>query len=243
MIVSKEKTSSSHLPLLQKLQIYNKLNEELKKEFIEKSNIIIIQTGKNVSDEFALEHDYIYLLLEGTAFISCIENHGNKIILEMLKAGSVFGYLEEEESKENKDCHYIEPYPEKIITLCALKKQDFLSILSKNPSLALYIFSHLSKRMARLERKIEELNFLDLETRLLKELERLGQPINGTDNSTIIVKSQITHEKLAQLLGVVRETVSKTLVKLKKEGLIFYNRKNLFVYFLRRKETPITKIH
>lgn len=225
MIVTRSKTSFF---ILKNSNILKNFNDRLKEILALQSTLITLDTKKGLGDEFEIV-DKIYILAEGRAFLSCIKSDGRKIVLEDLEEGSIFGDLDFlGDNKYSNQAFFIEPFPKSAVKIYEFKKDEFLKILLENPNLVLEVLSVVSQRMSKLEKKIEELAFFSLKSRLLSELIRLAQP--EEEKGFLKIKYRITHEKLGQVIGAVRETVSKTLSELKNDGYIFYDKKkNLII--------------
>lgn len=229
------------LSLLKRLTLLEDLDHQIVEALASHSSIIELTFKKNIPDEFQLR-DKIYVVVEGDAFLSCIDRNGKKIIIDNLRIGSIFGDLNLlEEDQHSTNCLFVEPFPKSQAKFCVFNKREFLEILSRYPPLSIRILSNVSKRVSKLEQKIEELAFYSLETRLLIELAKLGQP-NPLADDQIKVKPKITHEKLAESTGSVRETVSRALSRLKRIGFVFYDRqKHLVVKLIKRKSRSSTE--
>lgn len=230
MIISRYQPS---LYILRNSDIFVRLEQDVFENLASRGNLLHFQAKRSADSEYELGNK-VYVLVEGKAFLSCIGSDGKKIILEELEEGSIFGDLDFFANEGGNECFFIEPFPKSSIKVYEFKKEVFLEFLLKNPALALKVLSAVSKRVERLESKIEEQTFLSLKTRLLAELVRLGQATGK--GKQVKVKYKITHEKLAEAVGAVRETVSKTLAELKREGLISYDRRKAIIVHLGRKK-------
>ncbi len=191
------------------------------RNFLEKQGTCFILQKKNGTPSEHIVGNGIHIIVEGKAFLSCISQDGKKIILDILEEGDVFGDLNffEKNIYSDRECLFIEPLSKTPLKIRKFKKEEFLNILAASPLLAQKVISALAKRLYDREKKIEALAFLDLKSRLLGELVKLGN--RQIDNENLIrVNSKITHEKLAEMTGAVRETVSKALAQLKRDGLI-----------------------
>ena len=197
---------------------------------LKRHKVLVLEHKINEAEEIQLKANSIYIIGEGELFLSCIGIDGKKIIIDHLREGSIFGDFDFDGLDEYEDGFlFIEPILKRKATVYVFDKRDFLEGFLENPYLTAQIFSNFSHQFVSLVEKIEALTFLNLKTRLIYELVRLGEP--DSENSDMIrINFKITHEKLAQSAGAVRETVSKALADLKKEGLIFYDsNKNLIV--------------
>ena len=73
---------------------------------------------------------------------------------------------------------------------------------------------------ARIENKLENPIFKDVNSKLAELLLRLGSEYGIDDSRGTLVALKITHQEMANLIGSTRETVSLTLSQFKRSGLI-----------------------
>lgn len=232
MILTKNETC---LYILKNAKSLKNIDDKTKEDLAKYGSLITIESKKSITDEIEMANK-VYLLAEGRIFLSYIENDGRKIILDDLDEGNFFGDLDFfSENRYKNESLFIEPFPKTTVKICEFRKEDFLSVLSQNPKISIHIISSLSHRVFKSEKKIEELALYNLKAKILSELIELGESSNQTE-SKVKLNFKISHEKLAQTIGAVRETVSKSLSELKKEGFVLYdNKRNLVINFVRRK--------
>lgn len=171
--------------------------------------------------EDAVENVYILKEGEVTLYKSV---DGKKIILDVLKPGAVFGNIGFD--PDSGESHFAEVTQKAFI--CTLPTDFFLQILQKRPDIALQALKVLSKRVSQYEMQIRTLSALQAKDRILATVHLL----NSKEDSSIlppILRShtKITHEKLGNMTGLTRETVTKQLSELEKEGMISVERKDI----------------
>jgi CRP/FNR family cyclic AMP-dependent transcriptional regulator len=71
-----------------------------------------------------------------------------------------------------------------------------------------------------LERKIEDLVFKDVNSKLAELLLKLAKSHGVEDERGTLVAMKMTHQEMANLIGSTRETVSLTLSQFKRKKLI-----------------------
>lgn len=227
--------------LLKNVALFQNIDDKTVNLFARLGQILTL-TSKKGDDEFPFQKN-IYLVIKGGVYISCIGQNGKKAIADKLEENDFFGAIGmSEEASQMNDCWFVEPLPKSTAVICEFDKEGFLHALADYPTLAVRVLSLLAKRTLRLGEKIEELTLYNTETRVLVELTKLGEQKGKTGDIT--VQSEVTHEKLAQSTGSVRETVSKVLAKLKRLGVIFYDkRKHIIIRLVnlrkRKLEIPI----
>jgi len=167
--------------------------------------------------------DHVYVLKEGEVTLYQTVD-GKKVVLDVLKPGSVFGNISfDPDTTEN---HYAE-VTQKAYT-CNLPHNFFLQFLQKRPDIALRALKILSQRVSQYEMQIRTLSALQARDRILANIRLL----NAKDDRSILpsilrIPTKITHEKLGHMTGLTRETVTKELNELEKQGYITVDKKHI----------------
>ncbi|MCA1765333.1 MAG: Crp/Fnr family transcriptional regulator [Desulfobulbaceae bacterium] len=92
-------------------------------------------------------------------------------------------------------------------------------VLAADPDLAKQFIQCISSKLAAYSMLLEDFTFKKVEERLVKLLVKSSSPPAGRDGIFIC---NLSRNELAGLLGTCREVVSRTLKKLKEEGLISF---------------------
>ncbi|MBI2355869.1 MAG: Crp/Fnr family transcriptional regulator [Candidatus Doudnabacteria bacterium] len=167
------------------------------------------------------ETERIFLLLSGEVKLYQ-SSAGNKVVLEILKAGQFFGDLNFAHQGYNFRPE-IFAQSEMDTTLCAMSTADFNQVLNKYPALAMMVLTSLRNRLHLAESKIKDLATSPAEVRVINELIRYSLNHGQETNGFLVLEEKLTHQFLADMTGMARETVSKTLQALAKTGLIEYS--------------------
>jgi len=152
----------------------------------------------------------LYLLLGGKVKLIRISSKGQEQILHFVFPGQSFaeGALFDDEKY---------PATAQMVSdsnLLFIPKDRFCGMLETNHQLASNLFSHLSRRLRFMARKIEELTLLNATTRVCRHLVTLW------DRESNQIVFPVTMKHTAQSLGMVVETFSRILHKLKKNGVV-----------------------
>jgi CRP/FNR family transcriptional regulator len=102
--------------------------------------------------------------------------------------------------------------------LIVIYRDRFVALLGKNPDLALNLIARLSQLLRQLTVLVEGLSLTDVTTRLAHHLVRLIDDV-GQENELILTLGE-TKTVLASQLGTIPETLSRSLAKLSREGVI-----------------------
>jgi CRP/FNR family transcriptional regulator, cyclic AMP receptor protein len=102
-----------------------------------------------------------------------------------------------------------------------------IAALERNPLAAVELVKQLAKRVLAAREDAARLVFDDCNERLIKTLLRFSISAAASPRETGIVL-RITHQQLAQAVGVARETVSLALTQLRHQNLLRTGRNQLF---------------
>lgn len=159
------------------------------------------------------EDDSIYLLKEGEITIYYLHK-GRKLILDVLKPGSLFGNLN---FSEEKNTHFAEASRDAFV--CIFSKNMFSQIFAHHPELVFKLFQYITQRMGEYEEKLRGV-LLGSKEKILNQLRILQKQNKRFLGLFFTPGITISHEKLAHHIGTSRETVTRTLHELKQDGLI-----------------------
>ena len=147
---------------------------------------------------------------------------GKRAIFDTLEPGSVFGNFD---MQQEKPTHFAETT--KSTLLCVTPLPEFLNIIKNRPELMLNLMQSMANRIQDYEMKIKS-NIETASERVYSELERLQKKRQGSLLGKFMpIPLQITHETLAEYTNLNRVTVTRSLKKLKEEGIISINDKGV----------------
>lgn len=198
------------------------LNKEGRKLLERQGRPRVLRHRRGQTAEFPLTNK-VYIIQEGQAFLSCLEPSGRKIILDTLEEGDIFGDLGLQSNLQSQDCLFLEPKQKAVI--CEVPRPLFSKLLESQPEFALQLIASLSAKIRQLSEQVGTLLFADARTKLILLLARLAQ--KGVDKGEFTaIPEKLTHQQLADMIGVHRETVSLLVSELVREGIIRYNSKH-----------------
>ncbi len=158
----------------------------------------------------------LYLLVDGQVKLSMLSSEGREKVMTILQAGDIFGEI----SLFDHDPHPLTAEVLEKARLMILDWNDLEEIIMKQPRLALKIIEALSKKTRLLASQVRDLVFHDAKGRLANLLIRFAEDFGQKVDEGIMIEIILTHQEIANLLGVSRVTVTKTLNKLIDEGVI-----------------------
>jgi CRP/FNR family transcriptional regulator len=130
-------------------------------------------------------------------------------------------------------------------TLVVIPAVEFKDMINASVSeMGMKIIAGLCSRIKYLSNIIENISFKDVEQRVIMALLQLTKEKSGENN---IVSLAISHHDIASMTGSVREVVSRTMSRLKKEGIIvdsnnkgFRIDKERLLHYISKSDPPVT---
>lgn len=111
--------------------------------------------------------------------------------------------------------------------LLVINRERFITVLERNPHIAMNLIARLSALLHKLNRLVEELSLTDITTRLahylINEINKLELDIE----TSITLTLQEKKSTLASQLGTIPETLSRSFAKLSKEKIISVDGANI----------------
>jgi len=179
------------------------------KRVVHKKGDMIIRGGEEPSGAYYLKKGYVKM--------SYIFENGVEIIFNIFKPGSLFPIIWVIGDVENS--YHFQAMTNVEITW--LSKNEVNKILADNPD----ILSHLMKRLVvgfdGLLLNIRQMLFGNSVTRVCSAIyimsKRFGKKRRG---GKVLVGIKLTHQDIASISGITRETASIAIKKLEREGVI-----------------------
>ena len=164
----------------------------------------------------------IFFLKNGTVKVVSAETGQTKYII---KKGNIFGELPLFDEVPDYD---------KAIALeegviCFIEEDQMREILEQYPSLKNDLLKFNGLRIRKLERRLVDLIHKDSETRIKEYIFDYIADFGKQEDAMIKARNLISHSDIASLTNTSRQTVSNVLSRLRKEGVISYNTKELSI--------------
>jgi CRP/FNR family transcriptional regulator len=172
---------------------------------------VLFREGEEVHTFYFLEH--------GRIRMSVVLEDGEEHTINILREGDLFPHLGLLRGGT---------YPATAETLIeasvlALGRQDFVDLIHRHPELALLLLAEMGRRVEILQSRVKELIQKDLRLRVIHILLRLAREARsrrGGNERETRLDFHLTHEELARLAGAARESVTRILSEMRRQGLI-----------------------
>lgn len=110
-------------------------------------------------------------------------------------------------------------------TFYVLKRTSFTAFMEKSPRLCLKLLETTMQRLRHANDQIYDLTFLGVRSRIIKTIIRMSEQHGVTTPQGLLIDVKLTHQQLANLVGTVRESVTKVLQELLDDQLIYIDKK------------------
>lgn len=180
-----------------------------------------------------LENDWgssIYFILDGWVKVRTHNLDGKEITLNVLGRGEMFGEMAAlDEVPRSTDVMTLVP-----TRVCNIPAQDFTEVTQVMPMAGIRLAQMMARRLRQVNRRLR-MREADSLARVADVLLFLvdGQS-NPTPNRALI--PNLPHREISSLSGLARETVTRSLIKLEKQGHIHRQRDVLEIPDLGRLE-------
>jgi len=164
-----------------------------------------------------------YVVQRGAVNVHRVNAAGKEQIIHIFRTGDSFAEVALASSTGYPaDARAIEP-----TQVLLIQKAGILSLVKRQPELALRMLGSMSSHLRVLVGQLEDLTLKDVETRLANWLiKRCPDP---NSNQPVSVELTMTKRVLAAELGTVSETFSRTLAKFREQKLLTVKGKTVVV--------------
>ena len=217
--------SMKNIKLLQSVSLFWDLTEKELGYISEKMVSKHYDSGQTILLE-ASEGEQCFFVTEGSVKITRLSKKGREVILAILSDGDFFGEMSLLDG-EFRSANVVALEDTEVLTL---NRNDFLLVLKNYPQIAIRLLKEMAHRLRKSDRQIASLSLSDAEKRIAMCILRIA------DEKGVIKKGQVSIPKIpiqqdiANMSGTSRETVSRALKLLVKEGFVQRKGKELIIY-------------
>ena len=162
------------------------------------------------------EGDTLFIIVKGKVKVTSLAEDGREVIFSILKEGDFFGEMALLDGKPRSATVIATEDTE----LLLLRRPDFTRLLEGSPQLAIKMLAELAGRLRKADRQIESLALLDVHGRVVRTLLQLAEEQGVTTEGGIEIANRPTHQDLAHMCGTTRETVSRIIRELQRNGYV-----------------------
>ena len=176
--------------------------------------------------------DALFMILSGRVKVTILSDDGREIILAMLSDANFFGEMSLLDNEPRSATAIALQETEMVV----LHQRDFLSIVEKRPRVLINLLSVLSSRLRKANQQIGNLALHDVYGRVARILLEMASEDGTRQPDGRITFRRPTHQEIANMIGATRETVSRMISDLHRQGYIEISGKNVIIQDVLAKE-------
>ena len=171
----------------------------------------------------------MHIIAFGTVKISITSEDGREQDFALLKTGECFGEMSLlDGANRSATATAVEP-----VETLVLPREDFRHFFRENPEVAEEITKLLAQRLRNMNEMLGDMVFLDVPTRVAKQLVELAaayaEAYANYDRKAGQVVIPLGQDELARLVGASRESISRALTTYRREGILTTSHRRITV--------------
>lgn len=201
--------------LLRQCALFRSVPESEIEELAARASLIRSREGAVLVPQNA-PGEHLFVVYSGRVKVAMYSDKGREVTLALLRPGDVIGEMSIVDGSTRSAA--VVALSE--ASVLAVPREDFLVHLRRSPQTALNLLAEMSNRLRRANDNIVSLALQDVEVRLVKTLARLARDEGSvTADGSLVLRRRPTQQELANMVGSSRETVSRTLAAMARQGL------------------------
>ncbi|OSY89281.1 transcriptional regulator [Tenacibaculum holothuriorum] len=170
--------------------------------------------------------NYIFLVLSGAIKCYKLDEQGKELTTALYKEDDLFGYTSFTQNIPYQDTAIAIKNTE----LVGITKQELINILDKNHKVTLDLIELLTDNLTGLKEQLLEMAYSSVHKKTASTILKFAKKINRNINEPI----KISRHDLASVAGIATETLIRSMSKLKKEGIIEIEGRNVKILDLEK---------
>jgi CRP-like cAMP-binding protein len=171
------------------------------------------------------EGDFFFMILDGRIKVTILGDDGREVILSLLGPGDFFGEMALLDNEPRSATAIAVEDSE----LLSLHRTDFQSVLADKQSITVGLIRVLTSRLRKANHQISTLALLDVYGRVARVIVDMAREEGRRLKDGRIAFRRATHQEIANRIGTTRETVTRMLKDLERQGLIHVEGKEMVV--------------
>lgn len=220
---------SPSLDLLRNVPLFADLDEEelltidplCKERKYKKSTILFFEEDIGID---------MYIMKSGLVKIYQLADT-KEINLALFREGDFFGEMAiiQDGFTRSATAETLEP-----TVVYTINRTEFHRFLLASPKLCFRLLEFTAQRLRNANKQIHDLTFLDVRSRIMKNIHRLSEDYGKPVPGGLLIDLKLTHQQLANMVGTVRESVTKVLQELQDQGAISIANKRIIIHDIKK---------
>jgi CRP/FNR family transcriptional regulator, cyclic AMP receptor protein len=205
----------TYVDFLKKVPLFSELDDE------ELQQITTVVREQHYKKHTTIVHvddpgNALYILKSGLVKVTIEDRDGYEMILRILYPTDFFGDMSLLDG-EPRSATVTTQEPSEVLTV---SRDHFLHIIEKSPKILLKMTALLSKRLRKANELIHSLAFFDVYGKVARTLLNLASERGRVTERGTVIDMRLTQQELAELAGMTRETMARTLREFQQAGCI-----------------------
>jgi CRP/FNR family transcriptional regulator len=200
---------------LKSVPAFNGLSQEDARELLNTCETVFYKKGRTIFSE-GMPGNEVYLIMDGTIKITATAPQGRTKVLGMLTNGDFLGEMAAIVTEKRTATAYVH----EDTTMIMIRRKDFLDFLKENNEVTMKVLRGLCEHVMEANEEIKNFTFHDQPGRLAQTLLALHAKFPGKKGTPDLIDLKLTHQDLADMLGIARESITKIISTMKKDGAI-----------------------
>ncbi|PZR98991.1 MAG: hypothetical protein DLM67_04700 [Candidatus Nephthysia bennettiae] len=205
-------TRREHMQLTEH-PVFEGLDLDRLQHHLESWRATVVEEGDLLSGP-GLRHLRLHLLLEGELAAFELTGDGKRLLLEIVEPGGLDGLL----LIAGLEGHFTEARKRSLVV--ALTRPELEKVMELEPRFASNLLHLLLHRLERREQQIDSLAHREPSRRLARQLLALGAYVGSREGNLVVLRPRLSHQMLADMLALRRETVTLSLSALSAVGAV-----------------------
>ncbi len=236
MLHTREDHMNHTVELLGNIKLFSSLSSIELHQIVRKIKIKSLRKGEVVLNEEDT-NEYMYVILTGKVKVVRMTGEGKEIILAMHRSGESFGELSLIDTKTVPAV----VLAAELSTVAIIARKDFYSLLSAHGKVLDSLLQILCSRLRDSWGRIQLLSFNNASQRIRILLVQMANEYGRRTAEGTLLNTRLTHQDIADMTGVARETATRIIDKLNRDGVIKVARGKitLLEHDLLERESPV----
>lgn len=210
------KSPQKHIPqLIKNVQLFSSLTDEELHQIRGKMEVKRFRKNEAILYE-ENTNKVMYVILYGKVKVVQTTDDGKEIILAIHRSGEFFGEISLIDSKTIPAA--VLAIEDSIIAI--ISKKEFYSLLHSQGKVTDMLLQIMCSRLRESWDRIQLLSFSNASQRIKMLFALLSNDHGKETSDGVMLNIKLTHQELADMAGIARETVTRIIDKLHKDGEI-----------------------
>lgn len=162
----------------------------------------------------------LFVVRRGRVKVCTHSEDGRELVIALIGPGEIFGEIAVlDESDRTADAVVLDD-----CELLVLERRDLVPFLLQHPIASVRMLAGLAKTVRRTTQFLEDVAFLEGQSRLARRLVRLAEFVGKDVGDGLQIDMALSQQQLGNMVGMTRESVNKHLGHWRDEGWISWER-------------------